>query len=132
MMGDVTKLVSELTVSDIMYNVYPPSVIAYGAMLLAMELLMEDDLFVHQRHCFVLNMSNVAELESKSTLVLKAFEALKQTLDKSNKLQDLIQTLSLRNRQQAPNKKEQALSRKQSDPSLQSPRHVMVRLGSSS
>jgi hypothetical protein len=131
-MGEVTKLVSELTVSEIKYNVYPPSVIAYSAMLLAMELLMEDDICVHQRHCFVLNMLNVAQLESKSILVLKAFEALKKTLDTSNKLQDLIQTLSLRNRQQAPNKKEQSLSREKSNISQQSPRHVMVRLGSSS
>jgi hypothetical protein len=95
-MGEVTKLVSELTVSEIKYNVYPPLVIAYSALLLAMELLMEDDLFVSQRHCFVLNMSNVAQLESKSILVLKAFEALKKMLNTSNKLQDLIQTLSLR------------------------------------
>jgi hypothetical protein len=127
MMGEVTKLVSELTVSEMKYNAYPPSVIAYAAMLLAMELM--EHLFVYQRHCFVLNMSNVAQLESKSRDVLKAFEELKQTLDTSNKLQDLIQTLlSLRNRQQAPNKKEPSLSRKKFN---QSPRHVMVRLGSS-
>jgi hypothetical protein len=94
MIADVTKLVSELTVTEPKYNSFSPAITAYAGILMAMELIDHTDLPVQQRHCFVLHMQKAAELESKSPLVLKAFDELKQSFDTCPKLQDVIDSIA--------------------------------------
>jgi hypothetical protein len=106
MMSQIIKLVAEIATSEQTYTKFPPSRVAYAGLLIAMELIDHTDLPLHHRHCFVVNMSNVANLESKSPTVLKAFEELKQSLDKNSKLGDLINSItksnSLTNKQYSP------------------------------
>jgi hypothetical protein len=132
MIQEVTNLISELTVSEIKYNNYHPSIIAFGAMLLAMELVDSDDLLMHQRQCFLVKMLTVAGLESSSSKVLEVFEVLKATMDESEKLQALVDSLASARRATL---KLKPVSRSNSETvleSMQSPRHVMQRVGSSS
>eukprot|EP00339_Tiarina_fusa_P002550 CAMPEP_0117052022 /NCGR_PEP_ID=MMETSP0472-20121206/35961_1 /TAXON_ID=693140 ORGANISM="Tiarina fusus, Strain LIS" /NCGR_SAMPLE_ID=MMETSP0472 /ASSEMBLY_ACC=CAM_ASM_000603 /LENGTH=298 /DNA_ID=CAMNT_0004766493 /DNA_START=130 /DNA_END=1023 /DNA_ORIENTATION=+ len=131
MIQEVTKLISELTVSEMKYNKHPQSIIAFGAMLLAMELVDTENLLMHQRQCFVIRMSTVAGLESSSSKVLKVFEALKQTMDESEKLQALVDSLASARRTTPSLKPISRSSSKTMLESIQSPRHVMHRVGSS-
>ena len=94
MLADVTKLASELIVCEAQYNEFPASVLAYACMLMAMEFIEGVDLPIGQRHCLILNMATVAEIECSSSLVLKVFEELKRSLDESPKLQELIDSVA--------------------------------------
>ena len=94
MIASVTKLVSEITVCDQKYNKFPPSVAAYACILMAMEFIEGADLPIRQRHCFIMNMAFLAEIQSSSSLVLKVFEELKRSLDNSPKLQELIESVA--------------------------------------
>ena len=135
MIDEVTKLVAELTVSEHQYTRHCPSVIAFAAILLAMELVDHIDLPVHQRQCFVLRMSKYAKIESSSDDVLRVFEELKKTLDGSTKLQKLIESLS-KTFPRTTSKTVSPDSRNNRDKAIQSsghsPRHVMDRFGISS
>lgn len=132
MIDEVTQVVAELTVSDHKYNKIPPSVVAYSAILMAMELIDHSDFPVHQRQCFISNMSTTAKLESDSTEVLKAFEDLKQTLDTSAKLQDLIDSLSsTAQRAKSEDELDNRSNSKSNPTSTHSPRNVMARMESS-
>ena len=132
MIDEVTKLVSELALLDHRYNGYPQSVVAYAAMLMAMELIDSSNLPIQQRQCFVMRMSTIARYDSKSSLVLRVFDELRETLDESPKLKELIQSLNTA-RKQTENSIP-TLQRKTKDVagSEQSPRHVMARLSSNS
>lgn len=131
MIDEVTKLVAELTVIDYKYNIYSNSVIAYAAMLMAMELVDSEALPINQRQCFILRMSTVSKLESNSPLLLEVFEELKGTLDSSSKLDGLIESLQqVRNESTKPASKESRTRSSNSSSKLQSPRDVMERVGS--
>lgn len=99
MIDQVTNVVADLTIVDPEYSTCPHSVIAYGAILMAMEMLSFGDFPIHQRQCFILRMSTISELNSSSPLIVKACEKLKESLDSSSKLEGLLE--SLRHRQQA-------------------------------
>lgn len=131
MIDEVTKLVADLTVADHNYNNYSMSVIAYAAMLMAMELMNAEDLPIGQRQCFVARMANVSELDSNSPLILEVFEELKATLDSSSKLEDLLESLRQVRKESADNSPEKdcVKSSSFSDAKLQSPRDVMGRVG---
>ena len=94
MIAEVTKLISELTIIEHKYKRFPPSVVAYAGMLMALELIDSCELPISQRHCYVINMSTVAKLDCSSQVVLKAFEELKQSLDASTKLDQLIESIA--------------------------------------
>jgi hypothetical protein len=121
MIGEVTKLASELTATEQKYNQFPPSVVAYAGMLVAMELIDHTDIPICQRHCFVINMATIANLESKSSLVLEAFDELKQSLDTSSKLEEVVEAIAA-----AQIKKSKSTIDLNSI--VQSPRHVMARI----
>lgn len=93
MINKVTALACEVTVTESSYLSYKPSEIAYASMLMALEMIPHEDLPIVQRHCFLLQMSTTAKLDSRSKLVLGAFEALKETLNTSPKLQKLVDSL---------------------------------------
>lgn len=130
MIDEITKVVVDLTISDHNYNHYSPSVIAYAALLMAMELLSYDDLPIQERQCFIVRMSTVSKVDSNSLQVMKVFDELKRSLDASGKLEDLLQSLC----QAQETKRGEESERdhpKSSSPSakLQSPRDVMERIG---
>ena len=148
---EITKLISELTVSEIKYNDHLCSHIAYGAMLLALELVDCDDLSISERQCFVVRMNKVAGLQSNDTKVLEVFESLKQTVEDSDKLPGLIESLneasrtkkgeSARSKVVKSNSRSSSSRRTRRRPRsnsasikksirIQSPRHVMQRIGS--
>lgn len=93
MIDEVTLLVADLTIVDPEYSTCPLSVIAYGAILMAMEMLSFDDFPIRQRQCFILRMATVSELNSSSPLILKVCEKLKETLNGSTKLEGLLESL---------------------------------------
>lgn len=131
MIDEVTKLVADLTVVDHKYNSYSNSVIAYAAMLMAMELLDCEDMPICQRQCFVLHMATVSKLESSSSLTLKVFEELKETLDSSSKLEGLMESLrQVQSDCAKPESKENQRKSTSFSSKLQSPRDVMERVGS--
>lgn len=131
MIGEMTKLLSELAVCDHRYNSYPPSLLAYATMLLAMEFIDHVDLPVHQRHCFVIRMSTVAKQNSKSPLVMKAFEELKVSLDSSSKLPELMKSLSLARTKKVDMDHSPRSKSKSFAQTKDSPRHVMARISNS-
>lgn len=134
MIYDITKLVSELTVSEHKYCAYSTSEIAYAAMLMAMELLDPQDLSIPQRQCFVVHMSRVSKLGSNSPVVLKVFEDLKESLDGSSKLDDLMKSLAVARSKRCTRVCDGAGNKSISDSAAQlhSPRHVMERFSSQS
>jgi hypothetical protein len=130
MIEEVTKLVSKLSVTEHKYTQYPTSVVAYASILVAMELVDYADLSIRQRQCFVLHMSTVAKLDTKSEVVLKAFEDLKESLDSSSKLQDVIDSISnVRKEKQSKEESGNQSSSQFNQLTIQSPRDVKARLG---
>jgi hypothetical protein len=131
MIDEVTNLVAELTVADHKYNNYSNSMIAYGAMLMAMEILDSEDLPICQRQCFILRMSTVSKLESNSSKILTVFGELKETLDSSSKLEGLVESLrKVQLECTTPVSKGNRTKSPSGSSKLQSPRDVMERVGS--
>jgi hypothetical protein len=93
MMEDVTKLVAELTVSEAKYLRYPPSVLGYATILLGLETIPDEVIPIHLRQCFVVRMSAVANLDSSATIVLEAFDSLRVSLENSEKLEKVIDSI---------------------------------------
>lgn len=131
MMDEITKVVVDLTISDHKYNQYSCSIIAYAAILMALEFLSFEDFPICERQCFVLHMSTVSKLESNSTLVLQVFEHLKESLDSSSQLESLLESLRKAHCDRAHGPESDEKRRKFSSASakLQSPRDVMGRVG---
>lgn len=128
MINTVTSLACEVTLTDYRYLSYKPSVIAYAAMILALEMIPHDDLPIVQRHCFLLKMSTIAELDSKSKKVRGAFKDLKATIGACPKLQKLVESLEKQHKQQERDTR-CMLSKPKGVPVYNhSPRHVMARL----
>jgi hypothetical protein len=125
MINKVTALACEVTVTESCYLSYNPSEIAYASMLMALEMIPHEDLPIVQRHCFLLQMSTTAELDSKSELVIGAFEDLKETMNTSPKLQKLVDSLE-KQRQRKPRETRILSSKfKSIPPYTNSPRQVM-------
>lgn len=132
-MNEATSVVANLTVADHKYNQYHPSELSYAIMLMAMELLQENEFPVQQRQFFILRMSRVGKIDSNSPAVLKAFEDLKETLDSSTKLEDLVVSLTMARKAASASARRQATKKTSLETSKTgSPRHVMDRLGSRS
>jgi len=100
MIDEVTRVVVDLTIIDPEYSTFPPSVIAYGAILMAMEMLSVNEFPIPQRQCFILRMATVSELNSSSPLILKGCDKLKETLNSSTRLEDLLNSLRRQRQQQ--------------------------------
>mmetsp|Transcript_13109 Transcript_13109/g.21111 ORF Transcript_13109/g.21111 Transcript_13109/m.21111 type:complete len:359 (-) Transcript_13109:85-1161(-) len=93
MIDEVTKLVAELTVLEDQYIRFDPSVLGFATMLLGLEMIPENVIPVYLRQCFLVRMSAVANLDSSSPVVLEAFDCLRESLDNSNKLHDVLDTI---------------------------------------
>jgi Cyclin, N-terminal domain/Cyclin, C-terminal domain len=96
MMEEVTKTVAELTVLEDQYLKFNPSVLGYATMLLGLEMIPEDVIPVYLRQCFFVRMSAVANLDSSSPIVLEAFDRLQESLEKSNKLENVLDAIAAR------------------------------------
>lgn len=94
MMGEVTKILCELTVLDEQYLRYDPSVLGYATMLLGLEMIPEELIPVHLRHCLVVRMSAVATLDSSDPQVLESFDCLRTSLEQSEKLPQVMDTIA--------------------------------------
>jgi len=129
LMNQVTSLAAEVTLSDHNYLVHNPSEIAYAAILMAMELIPVDELPVVQRQCFLMRLSTVANVNSKSKSVLHIFDDIRETLDSSPKLEALVRSIA---KQQQQKRMEMPTTRIGTKPhptySQSSPRQVMIRL----
>eukprot|EP00980_Cylindrotheca_fusiformis_P020740 scaffold7745_cov103-Cylindrotheca_fusiformis.AAC.1 len=128
MINTVTSLACEVTLTDYRYLSYKPSAIAYASMILALEMIPHDDLPIVQRHCFLLQMSTIAELDSKSKSVREAFKAIKESIQECPKNEKLLATLEKQHKQQERDTR-CMLSKPFAVPAFNhSPRHVMARL----
>lgn len=132
MVDEVTKVVAYLAILDPEYNAYSTSVIAYGAILMAMEMISCEDFPIHQRQCFILRMSTISKLDSSSPLIVSVCEKLKETLEASSKLEDLLKSLNEKQLQacKCSDDREHKSTTTFSAKIIQSPRDVMGRLGS--
>lgn len=94
MIGEVNQLVAELSVSDELYINCPPSIIAYAAMLIAMEMIESEEALPNQlQECFIIRMSTVGHLEYHSPVVLELFDSLSEKLEHSKKLHAMMQSI---------------------------------------
>ena len=91
--GEVTRFIAEISVCIYKFVKYPPSVIAYAGMLIAMERIDESELHAWERERIYASMAQVAEMDHKSDQVVSAVAELHASLDKNVSIQELINTI---------------------------------------
>ena len=92
LIDEVTKVVAELTVLEDQYLQYDSSVLGYATMLLAFEVT--DIVPVRLRQCFFVRMTAVAKLDSSSKVVLEAFDRLRESLENSGKMDQVMDAIA--------------------------------------
>lgn len=128
MIRKVIDLACELTVADHQYLSYKPSEIAYASILLALEMIPNEDLSIAQRQVFILKMSSVAGMKSKCPVVLEASDRLQTSMNDCPKVEKLIASLEKRHNKQSHVTEKSHLNSKAGLAATHSPRHVMLRL----
>jgi hypothetical protein len=91
MIAEVTRFISEISVCLYKFVLYPPSVVAYAGMLIAMERI--GTLSDCERSEIYGIMSRSANLEQNSELVEKAVRNLQESLEKNVSLQELMNNI---------------------------------------
>lgn len=90
---EVTRFISEISACLYKFVKYPPSSMAFAAIIIAIERIDETTLPLWQRHQFLFNVASSSGLESTSWEVLHAAEDLRISLDNNVNLQDLMRTI---------------------------------------
>jgi len=93
LIAEVTRFISEISVCLYKFVKYPPSVIAYAGMLLAIERIDSTTLPYWQRHQIFDLMSSIAGLKNTSDLVASAVAQLHLSLERNISLQELMNTI---------------------------------------
>lgn len=93
LIAEVTRFISEISVCLYKFVKYPPSVIAYAGMLLAIERIDEATLPYWQRHQIFELMASVAGLHHNSPAVVDAVAQLHLSLERNISLQELMNTI---------------------------------------
>lgn len=93
MIAEVTRFIAEISVCLYKFVKYPPSVIAYAGMLIAIERFDEATLPMQLRLEIQSAMAQFGGLESTSPLLLQAISELQLSLEKNMSLQELMATI---------------------------------------
>ena len=91
--AEVTRFISEISVCLYKFVKFPPSIVGYAAMLIAMERIDVDTLTVWQRQEFCDNMLRYAGLDHSSSSTLDSINHLSMSLEKNVSLNELIETI---------------------------------------
>ena len=93
LIAEVTRFISEISVCLYKFVKYPPSVIAYAGMLLAIERIDDATLPYWQRQQIFELMASVAGLHHTSPPVVEAVTQLHVSLERNISLQELMNTI---------------------------------------
>jgi len=93
LIAEVTRFISEISVCLYKFVKYPPSVIAYAGMLLAIERIDGETLPFWQRQQIFDLMSSIAGLHHNSESVVDAVAQLHMSLERNISLQELMNTI---------------------------------------
>jgi hypothetical protein len=93
MIAEVTRFISEISVCLYRFVKYPPSIIAYAGMLIAMERVDEVSLPIWQRQQIFSIMASGANLKHTSPEVMEAVTDLQVSLETNITLKDLMDTI---------------------------------------
>lgn len=93
LIAEVTRFISEISVCLYKFVKYPPSVIAYSGMLLAIERIDGATLPYWQRQQIFELMSTVAGMRHDSKAVVDAVAQLHMSLERNISLQELMNTI---------------------------------------
>lgn len=126
-LGEVTRFIAEISVCIYNFVRYPPSVIAYAGMLIAMERIDEFELPAQQRQEIFDAMKQMAKLDHSSPQVIEAVRELRSSLEKNVSIQDLIDSIDAQCHDGAHKMKRQRSKMERRDSGFsQSPRDVVV------
>ena len=93
MIAEVTRFISEISVCLYRFVKYPPSIIAYAGMLIAMERVDEGSLPIWQRQQIFSVMESGANLKHISPEVMEAVTDLQVSLETNISLKELMDTI---------------------------------------
>jgi hypothetical protein len=93
MIAEVTRFISEISVCLYRFVKYPPSIIAYAGMLIAMERVDEGSLPIWQRQQIFSIMASGANLNHTSPEVMEAVADLQVSLETNITLKELMDTI---------------------------------------
>jgi hypothetical protein len=93
MIAEVTRFIAEISVCLYRFVRYPPSIIAYAGMLIAMERVDEVSLPIWQRQQIFSVMAIGANLEHNSPEVMEAVTDLQVSLETNITLKDLMDSI---------------------------------------
>ena len=93
MIAEVTRFISEISVCLYKFIKYPPSVLAYAGMLLAMQRLDLATLPMWQRQQIFTVMAKSARVDVSSPAVMEAVAQLQSSLEKNISLKELMDTI---------------------------------------
>jgi hypothetical protein len=91
--AEVTRFISEISVCLYKFVKFPPSVVAYAGMLIAMERIDEVTLSMLQRHAIFSSMTRYAGLDHLSSVVVDVIRHLRMSLEKNVSLNELLETI---------------------------------------
>jgi hypothetical protein len=89
---EITRLVFEIAICEYSFTKYFPSTIAFAGIMLAMDCIDESELPVWQRHCFLIRMVTIANMDSKAAALHQAIEEFRPYMCENRKLRDFIHT----------------------------------------
>lgn len=89
LIDDVTRLIAEESILDERFIRFPPSYQGYSAILVALDLIPDENFPDHLKNHFTTHMLTVAKIDSNSTPILKLKKRFHKTLKRSNKLQEI-------------------------------------------
>jgi len=130
MLAEVTRFISEISVCLYKFVKYPPSVIAYSGMLIAMKRFDDRALPAQRRKEIFSAMSTGAGMDCSSPLVVEAVASLQLSLEKNASLQELMNTIDAQCSEGTGVSKMRSSDFGNASPSggcLSSPRDVMTR-----
>jgi hypothetical protein len=93
MIAEVTRFISEISVCLYRFVKYPPSIIAYAGMLIAMARVDEGSLPIWQRQQIFSVMASGANLKHTSPEVMEAVTDLQVSLETNITLKELMDTI---------------------------------------
>ncbi|GKY99069.1 hypothetical protein MPSEU_000862600 [Mayamaea pseudoterrestris] len=91
--AEVTRFIAEISICLYKFVNFPPSVIAYAGMLIAMERIDVNALTMWQRHEIFASMFRYAGLDHSSLQVLEAIHHLRLSIEKNVSLNELIDSI---------------------------------------
>lgn len=93
MIAEVTRFISEISVCLYKFVQFPPSVVAYAGMILAMDRIDERTLSERERLDIFQDMTRIAKLDHTSPQVATVVAQLRISLEKNVSLQELMESI---------------------------------------